>query len=268
MPNKASEVDQAFSDDFSDFDFSERFGASADAKNASAKEGAPGPPSEDEPPAAPDDTSSEEKARGGDARTADAPADEAPNETAGEDSSAAATDSDEDAARQTTGASAKGGRTSNGASSGSKGSAAPKKDAHPADAVELEPNQTINQEGVIRERPTFYLRPDQMKAVRVAKAMRESPFGRDLSEIAMALFDLHGFGFEADRAKNDNYGYDAEDVLGRLVPEDQWEELLDAARKEEGRRASRRQLMYRVSRFIEDALYEAGYGDGRKRRKK
>lgn len=240
MPNKANEVDQAFSNDFSDFDFSERFEASENTTDAAERV----PDPEEAPPA--DEGVAEERP------------DASPAET---EASGDASGADEGAARSATNADSQ------------QGPSAATKDARPATGgadteVALEPNQTINQEGIIRERPTFYLRPDQMKAVRVAKAMRESPFGRDLSEIAMALFDLHGFGFEADRTKNDNYGYDAGDVLGRLVPEDQWEELLDAARAEEGHRAPRNALMYRVSRLIEDALHEAGYGDGRRRRKK
>jgi len=231
MSNKSNEVDQAFADDLGDVDFKSRFDD---------------PP---EPAAAEDDKDAE-----GPVTTA--------NEGAGEEE-----DRTSDAARssQQPPAEANDRKALTPEQTSSKDIEEPDIPTRP---VELDPNQTINQDGYIRERPTHYLRPDQMKSLRVSKAMRDSPFGRTMTEIATAVFDLFGFGVESDREAHDNYGYPEEDILGRLIPEDQWNELIATARSREGSHASRKAIMYRVSRLIEDALRDADYGDGRKRRSK
>jgi hypothetical protein len=311
MPDKSSEVDQAFTEDFEGFDFDRRFAGSGDASEAA--------------PDAPDQAASDHGAPSDDASAADAQ--EASDESAANKDAADEEPADAvstQAASTQTGSSSSGEesapraesltptlppveeevREENAQTSDAQTGNDQTKDAHTAGRsdkpnerpsggaehtppnesgsttggsadtaggdkpVRLEPNQTMNQEGIIRERPTFYVRPDQMKAIRVSKAMRSSPLGRDLSDIAMALFDLFGFAYEADRAQNDNYGYPEEDVLDRLIPEDQWEEVLQQAKEKEGSTASRKALFYRVSRIIEDALADAGYGDGRKRRRK
>jgi hypothetical protein len=272
MPDKSSEVDKAFADDLGEVDFKARF---------------------DDPPAQPDDARADDTNKDGAENDAEGSTERPPTQGSGEssgDRSSGASESSQPHAGEpgSRNASASSSRTVSSNTTPRSTPSPPKErsedKARPApdtaaaaasdqavdrhvQADDLDPNQTVNQDGYIRERPTHYLRPDQMKALRVSKAMRDSPFGRTMTEIASALFDLFGFNDERDRHSHDNYGYPDDAVLDRLIPEDQWDALLERAREEEGQRASRKALMYRVSRLIEDALGEEGYGDGRKRRR-
>ena len=121
--------------------------------------------------------------------------------------------------------------------------------------------------GAVGARPTFYLREDQMTALRASVAARVDFFGRTITEAAQCLFDLMGYS----AAHMDVPYLDAPEgvpIFEPLITRRQWAMLLERA--EElcgGEELTEHDLMRAVSWLVQDALYEKGFGDGRSRKK-
>jgi hypothetical protein len=141
------------------------------------------------------------------------------------------------------------------------------------------------------ERPTFTIGADQMATLRVLGSSRRDPLGSSASEIARRLFDLFGYnGRHPVAALHGQALSDNASTPGPLIEERQWEDLLakadvmvvslanpteespadgfpggeslggESLDEDEARLAC-------ICYLVQEALYEAGFGDRRRRRK-
>lgn len=126
------------------------------------------------------------------------------------------------------------------------------------------------------KRSQFFIRPDQHKAISMLSALN-SPLGSSRSEVAATSFDLLGMngmlgvpGLTAPRGVP---------IPDRLIEECQWQHLMQAATElceaeweeavsdtETNVEELSARVLSVVAYLVQDALYEAGYGDGRRRR--
>jgi hypothetical protein len=145
------------------------------------------------------------------------------------------------------------------------------------------------------ERPTFTIGDDQMATLRVVGSLRTDPLGASASAIARCLFDLFGYnGAHLVASLHGKTLGEGASVPGRLIEKRQWEDLLQKAEEmlaaskppspasrpdghddsslDEGapEGTSREEGEARlacVCFLVQEALYEAGFGDRRRRRK-
>jgi len=131
------------------------------------------------------------------------------------------------------------------------------------------------------ERPTFTIGADQMATLRVLGSSRSDPLGSSASEIARRLFDLFGYnGRHPVAALHGQALSDNASAPGPLIEKRQWEDLLakademvaslanpseesldrESLNEDEARLAC-------VCYLVQEALYEAGFGNRRRRRK-
>lgn len=122
-----------------------------------------------------------------------------------------------------------------------------------------------------RLRPSFFIRPDHLQAIKVHSALR-TPLGKSDTEVVGAALDLLGLNgtLAVPGVTPPPEGIAVPD---RLIEERQWLDLLAAAKRccrEEEREGAEgvpaAQLLSAVSFLVQEALYEAGYGDKRRRR--
>ncbi|MGK7346219.1 MAG: hypothetical protein ACNS63_10485, partial [Candidatus Nitrospinota bacterium M3_3B_026] len=135
------------------------------------------------------------------------------------------------------------------------------------------------------ERPTFTIGADQMATLRVLGSSRRDPLGSSASEIARRLFDLFGYnGRHPVAALHGQALTDNASTPGPLIEDRQWEDLLSKADEmatasntsreespeEENLAGDLDEDEVRLScvcYLVQEALYEAGFGDRRRRRK-
>ena len=131
------------------------------------------------------------------------------------------------------------------------------------------------------ERPTFTIGADQMATLRVLGSSRRDPLGSSASEIARRLFDLFGYnGRHPAAALHGRALSDNAPAPGPLIEERQWKDLLLKAdemataskipREESPEGTSLDEDEARLAWLcflVQEALYEAGFGDRRRRRK-
>jgi len=135
------------------------------------------------------------------------------------------------------------------------------------------------------ERPTFTIGADQMATLRVVGSSRADPLGSSASEIARRLFDLFGYnGRHPASALHEQTLGERASAPGPLIEERQWEDLLAKAHEmatasntlpvesPEGENLARgldenEIRLACVCYLVQEALYEAGFGDRRRRRK-
>jgi len=136
------------------------------------------------------------------------------------------------------------------------------------------------------ERPTFTIGADQMATLRVLGSSKRDPLGSSASEIARRLFDLFGYnGRHPVAALHGQALSDTASTPGPLIEKRQWEDLLAKAdematasntlrvESTEGESLDEEPLDEDEARLacvcflVQEALYEAGFGDRRRRRK-
>jgi hypothetical protein len=141
------------------------------------------------------------------------------------------------------------------------------------------------------ERPTFTIGADQMATLRVLGSSKRDPLGSSASEIARRLFDLFGYnGRHPVAALHGQALSDNASAPGPLIEKRQWKDLLLKADEmvaslanppEEslaegslgGESLDEKPLDEDEARLaclcflVQEALYEAGFGDRRRRRK-
>ena len=128
------------------------------------------------------------------------------------------------------------------------------------------------------ERPSFTIYADQAATLRVLAGSKADPLGTTASEIAGRALDLLGYnGRHPAAALHGQTLSDNASAPGPLIEERQWEALLlkademvasldegslngDSLDEDEARLAC-------VCYLVQEALYEAGFGDRRRRRK-
>lgn len=131
------------------------------------------------------------------------------------------------------------------------------------------------------ERPAFRIYADQAATLRVLAGSRADPLGATASEIAQRALDLLGYnGRHPAAALHGHTVSEHASAPGPLIDERQWKDLL--ARAAERKRTSEAesdlspdsslgeneaQLAW-VCFLVQEALYEAGFGDRRRRRKR
>ena len=135
------------------------------------------------------------------------------------------------------------------------------------------------------ERPTFTIGADQMATLRVLGSSRRDPLGSSASEIARRLFDLFGYnGRHPVAALHGQALSDYASAPGPLIEDRQWEDLLSKADEMATASNTSREespeeenlagdldedeiRLACVCYLVQEALYEAGFGDRRRRRK-
>ena len=147
------------------------------------------------------------------------------------------------------------------------------------------------------ERPTFTIFADQMATLRVVGSSRRDPLGASASKIARGLFDLFGYnGRHPAAALHGQTLSERSHAPGPLIEERQWKDLLAAADQMVARSTTAPRAtpadqsvgagsseeespgkdelidgdearMVCLCFLVQEALYEAGFGDGRQRRK-
>lgn len=128
---------------------------------------------------------------------------------------------------------------------------------------------SVYQNGAGRKlvRPSFFIRPDHQRALRILSSVA-TPMGRRPSEVVCAALDLLGInrtmGVFGSGLVPDPFPLDDIPIPGRLIDERQWEDLHRAAASELDDGASPVAHLDRVAHLVQEALYEAGYGDRRR----
>jgi len=136
------------------------------------------------------------------------------------------------------------------------------------------------------ERPTFTIGADQMATLRVVGSSKTDPLGSSASQIARRLFDLFGYnGRHPAAALHGQTLSDTASAPGPLIEERQWEDLLAKADEmvaslahpseeslgeaplDEAPLDEDEARLACVCYLVQEALYEAGFGDRRRRRK-
>jgi hypothetical protein len=141
------------------------------------------------------------------------------------------------------------------------------------------------------ERPTFTIGADQMATLRVLGSSKRDPLGSSASEIARRLFDLFGYnGRHPVAALHGQALSDTASTPGPLIEKRQWEDLLakademvaslanppeeslaegslDGESLDETPLDEGEARLACVCYLVQEALYEAGFGDRRRRRK-
>ena len=131
------------------------------------------------------------------------------------------------------------------------------------------------------ERPTFTIGADQMATLRVLGSSKRDPLGSSASEIARRLFDLFGYnGRHPVAVLHGQALSDTASTPGPLIEKRQWEDLLAKAdematasitlrvESTEGESLNENEARLAcVCYLVQEALYEAGFGDRRRRRK-
>jgi hypothetical protein len=135
------------------------------------------------------------------------------------------------------------------------------------------------------ERPTFTIGAYQMATLRVLGSSRRDPLGSSASEIARRLFDLFGYnGRHPVAALHGQALSDYASAPGPLIEDRQWEDLLSKADEMATASNTSREespeeenlagdldedeiRLACVCYLVQEALYEAGFGDRRRRRK-
>jgi len=146
------------------------------------------------------------------------------------------------------------------------------------------------------ERPTFTIGADQMATLRVLGSSKRDPLGSSASEIARRLFDLFGYnGRHPVAALHGRALSDNASAPGPIIEERQWKDLLAKAGAmvaslanpskeslaeksldegslgreslDEGPLEEDEARLACVCYLVQEALYEAGFGDRRRRRK-
>ena len=119
------------------------------------------------------------------------------------------------------------------------------------------------------ERPSFTIYADQAATLRVLAGSRADPLGATASEIAGRVLDLLGYnGRHPAAALHRQSLSERASAPGPLIEERQWKDLLEqAAEMATASRTRPEAQLTCVCFLVQEALYEAGFGDRRRRRK-
>ncbi|PQJ26991.1 hypothetical protein BSZ35_18935 [Salinibacter sp. 10B] len=119
------------------------------------------------------------------------------------------------------------------------------------------------------ERPSFTIYADQAATLRVLAGSKADPLGATASEIAGRALDLLGYnGRHPAAALHRQFLSERASAPGPLIEARQWKDLLEQAAEMATASMTRPEAhLTCVCFLVQEALYEAGFGDRRRRRK-